>query len=88
MKKNQYLKKLSGVVLMAFTLLGTPSIRHWVDTANAADEVLLKATDLERINPGTEAPDFNLESEDKSWVKLSSYQNHKNVVLIFYRGYW
>ena len=52
---------------------------------NAAD---LKPTDLERIQTGTSAPDFTLESVEGEWVKLSSYQNKKNVILVFYRGNW
>jgi hypothetical protein len=87
MAKNQHLK-IFLTVLIWFVFSGILSIQPVIETANAADTSELKATDLDRINPGTEAPDFNLESIDKAMVKLSSYQNRKNVVLIFYRGYW
>lgn len=48
----------------------------------------LKPTDLERIQIGTPPPDFNLESVDGNWMKLTNYKNKKNVILVFYRGYW
>jgi cytochrome oxidase Cu insertion factor (SCO1/SenC/PrrC family) len=55
---------------------------------SAASSGGLNPTDLERIQIGASAPDFNLESVDGEWVKLSNYQNKKNVILVFYRGNW
>jgi hypothetical protein len=46
------------------------------------------ATDLERVHPGIPAPDFTLESVDTAPVTLSGYRGSKNVVLVFFRGYW
>ncbi len=37
---------------------------------------------------GSPAPDFTLESKDGGTVTLSSFHDRKNVVLVFYRGYW
>jgi hypothetical protein len=48
----------------------------------------LPPSDLERVRVGLSAPDFTLESMDGNLVALSSYQGKKNVVLVFYRGYW
>lgn len=48
----------------------------------------LPATDLERVKPGGEAPDFTLEDQDGRLVTLSSFRDKKTVVLVFYRGYW
>jgi hypothetical protein len=45
------------------------------------------AIDLNRISVGSTAPDFELPSPSGSKLKLSSLRG-KNVVLIFYRGYW
>jgi cytochrome oxidase Cu insertion factor (SCO1/SenC/PrrC family) len=56
--------------------------------AKTADTNPLQATDLERVAVGSEAPDFTLESSDGRTVTLSSFRNRKNVVLVFYRGYW
>ncbi len=48
----------------------------------------LAATDLERVSVGTEAPLFTLESYDGDPVELASFRGQKNVVLVFYRGFW
>ena len=45
-------------------------------------------TDLNRIKVGQSAPDFTLEDVDGKAVTLSSFQDKKSVVLVFYRGYW
>lgn len=44
--------------------------------------------DLNRVNPGTEAPDFTLENHDGKTITLSENRGKKSVVLVFYRGYW
>ncbi len=48
----------------------------------------LPPTDLGRVAVGSPAPDFTLESKDGGTVTLSSFRDRKNVVLVFYRGYW
>jgi cytochrome oxidase Cu insertion factor (SCO1/SenC/PrrC family) len=48
----------------------------------------LPPTELSRVSVGTAAPDFTLISKDKEPVTLSSFEGDKNVVLVFYRGYW
>lgn len=40
------------------------------------------------VHEGTAAPDFSLVSLNGDTVKLSDYRGRKNVVLVFYRGYW
>ena len=87
MEKKQY-RNIFFTVLIWVVLSGILSIQPVIDKANAADTAELKATDLERINPGDSSPDFSLESIDRSLIKLSSFQNRKDIVLIFYRGYW
>jgi peroxiredoxin len=37
---------------------------------------------------GDLAPDFSLESYDDGIITLSSYRGQKDVVLVFYRGWW
>ena len=56
--------------------------------ADSGSEGNLPATDLNRVVEGVQAPDFTLESADKEQITLSSYRDKKNVVLVFYRGYW
>lgn len=36
------------------------------------------------ISPGTEAPDFELDSHQDQKVKLSDFRGKKNVLLVFY----
>jgi hypothetical protein len=48
----------------------------------------LPGTDLERIQVGDLAPDFSLVSLGGPVVTLSDFRGEKNVVLVFYRGYW
>jgi len=52
------------------------------------DGASLLPTDLGRVAVGSPAPDFTLESKDGGTVTLSSFRDRKNVVLVFYRGYW
>jgi cytochrome oxidase Cu insertion factor (SCO1/SenC/PrrC family) len=52
------------------------------------DGLDLPATDLDRVHEGTPAPDFTLLSIDNRPITLSSFRGRKNVVLVFYRGYW
>lgn len=47
----------------------------------------LSPTNLNRVVPGMLAPDFELPSSAGGNLRLSSLRG-KNVVLVFYRGYW
>jgi len=48
----------------------------------------LAETDLERVVVGKVAPDFTLAKMGGGTATLSSMRGKKNVVLVFYRGYW
>jgi len=48
----------------------------------------LPGTDLERVRVGDLAPDFALASLDGPTVTLSDFRDNRNVILVFYRGYW
>lgn len=48
----------------------------------------LSATDIDRVSVGTMAPDFTLAKFGGGTTSLSSLRGKKNVVLVFYRGYW
>jgi cytochrome oxidase Cu insertion factor (SCO1/SenC/PrrC family) len=48
----------------------------------------LAPTDLNRIRVGQPAPDLTLEDAEGKAIALSSFQDKKSVVLVFYRGYW
>lgn len=45
------------------------------------------ASDLERVKVGTAPPDFELPAAGGKKVSLASLKG-KNLVLVFYRGYW
>lgn len=47
----------------------------------------LSPYDLDRVQAGDLAPDFRLEDQDGAVHQLSAYRG-RNVVLVFYRGYW
>ena len=53
-----------------------------------ADGRDLAPTEIERVAVGTRAPDFTLRNLDGATTTLSSFRGKKNVVLVFYRGYW
>ena len=48
----------------------------------------LSRTDLNRVVPGTLAPDFSLKAMNGEPYSLSSYRGNKFVVLVFYRGHF
>ncbi|MBI4465269.1 MAG: redoxin domain-containing protein [Acidobacteria bacterium] len=52
------------------------------------DGEVLAPTEVDRINVGVVAPDFQLMDEQGTIHKLSDYRGKKNVVLVFYRGNW
>lgn len=53
-----------------------------------ADGANLPPTDLDRVQVGQPAPHFTLEDEKGATVTLAQFREHKNVVLVFYRGHW
>ena len=53
-----------------------------------ADGRDLPPTDLERVQAGDLAPDFSLASLAGPTVTLSDFRGAKNVILVFYRGWW
>jgi peroxiredoxin (alkyl hydroperoxide reductase subunit C) len=44
--------------------------------------------DLGRVKVGDPAPDFTLEALDGRFFTLSDYRGKKNIILVFYRGWW
>lgn len=48
----------------------------------------LPPTEIERVKVGDPAPDFTLARYGGGTVTLSSLRGRKQVVLVFYRGYW
>lgn len=48
----------------------------------------MSPTEIDRVAVGTAAPDFTLAKMGGGTTTLSSFRGKKNVVLVFYRGYW
>ncbi len=48
----------------------------------------LPPADTGRIQVGDVAPDFSLESYAYGVITLSGYRRQKDVILVFYRGWW
>jgi len=48
----------------------------------------LPPADTGRVAVGDLAPDFSLASYDDGVVTLSGFRGSKDVVLVFYRGWW
>ena len=41
-----------------------------------------------KIKPGDFVPDFSAQDENSKIKKLSDLRGKKNLILIFFRGYW
>jgi len=68
-------------------LLGMMRAAVFLLATLAGGQVAPAPADLNRVIAGTLAPDFELPSASGGRLRLSSLRG-KNVVLVFYRGYW
>ena len=84
--KDEIMKKIVFSLLLLFTACSATVCAQRADSTR--EEAGLSPTDLDRVHVGIQAPDFTLESSEGEQVTLSSYRGKKNVVLVFYRGYW
>lgn len=80
--------KTAVVVILLFLLHVAVSFAQSGGPFGPKDGVNLPPTALDRVSVSTVAPDFTLESRDGQAITLSSYRERKNVILVFYRGYW
>ena len=48
----------------------------------------LPPADTGRVSVGDRAPDFSLDSHADGVLTLSDYRGTKDVILVFYRGWW
>jgi cytochrome oxidase Cu insertion factor (SCO1/SenC/PrrC family) len=55
--------------------------------ALAPAQTVLAPSDLSRVTVGAKAPDFELPAANGQKVSLASLRG-KNIILVFYRGYW
>lgn len=82
---GENMKKMCIGLLLLFTMSCAIGQDKRLGPVDGQD---LPPVDIERVSVGTAAPDFTLESKDGSLVTLSSFKGKKNIVLVFYRGYW
>jgi peroxiredoxin Q/BCP len=75
------------LLIWSVLLLLTPPSVFSQGALGPVDRLFLSPYDLNRIVPGVMAPDFRLQDQDGRVHQLSQYRG-KNVVLVFYRGYW
>jgi peroxiredoxin len=64
------------------------SVTAPITTPTTSPTIDPRVTDLERVKPGMAAPDFSLTNHDGVTYRLSDYRGKKNVVLVFYRGFF
>ena len=79
------------VALMGVTvvlILGTWVVMGSEPRLGPHDGSDLPAVDTGRVAIGDVAPDFSLMSYAGTVTTLSDFRGDKNVVLVFYRGYW
>ena len=79
------MKKMCMGLLLLFAASGAIGQDKRLGPADGQD---LTPVDMDRVSIGVAAPDFTLESKDGALVTLSSFKGKKNIVLVFYRGYW
>ncbi len=82
---------LTSTALTLAACAGDPSQEAPQDrevTLGPVDGHELAPTDLERVRAGDAAPDFSLASLDGPVLTLSDFRGQRNVVLVFYRGWW
>ena len=71
-----------------FSALAQPVLAQTRMALGPSDGRDLTATEIERVTVGARAPDFTLTTMSGGTVTLSQFRGRKNVVLVFYRGFW
>jgi len=76
---------LAAAIAAAFVACAPDAPRLALGPVDGRD---LAPADTGRVGLGDVAPDFSLESYDDGIVTLSDYRGQKDVILVFYRGWW
>lgn len=86
-------RHLARIAVLPLVLTALPSAQ--AQSATKAGVTLgpvdgrdLEGTAIDRVAVGAPAPDFTLGTYGGGTLTLSSLRAKKNVVLVFYRGYW
>jgi len=61
-----------------------------ISITNIKGQILADTVSYEniKITPGDVVPDFSAQDENSKIKKLSDLRGKKNLMLIFFRGYW
>ena len=86
-------KGLTGPVLAFLGIGVVVLVGMWVMLASEPrlgpqDGFDLPGVDTGRVAVGDVAPDFSLVNYEGAITTLSDFRRDKNVILVFYRGYW
>ena len=87
-------KGVMGTVLAVAGVAGAVIVGVWAMGESEPrplgphDGLELPGVDSGRVAVGDVAPDFSLLSYAGTVTTLSDFRRDKNVVLVFYRGYW
>ncbi|MEO8450701.1 MAG: hypothetical protein ABI647_12965 [Gemmatimonadota bacterium] len=76
------------VPLATLVALATTALAAQQPTLGPKDGAGMAPTDTGRVTVGGMAPDFTLDALVGPPITLSQFREHKNVVLVFYRGHW
>ena len=86
MKRFDWKSHLQVAAILLLALLAPPRLLSQ-GALGPVDGLVLPPYDLKRVVAGDMAPDFRLQDQDGKVHQLSQYRG-RNVVLVFYRGYW
>ena len=87
-------KGVVGTILAVVGVAAAVAVGVWVMGESEPrplgphDGLDLPGVDSGRVAVGDVAPDFSLLSYEGTVTTLSDFRRDKNVVLVFYRGYW
>ena len=77
----------AGSIVVAASCV-TPALAQQRPALGPTEGREMAATDIDRVAIGQRAPDFTLARMGGGTTTLSSFRGRKNVVLVFYRGFW
>ena len=86
--RNRVMKGMALLGVAAVLALGTWLVRGSEPRLGPRDGLDLPGVDTGRVAVGDIAPDFSLMTYTGRVTTLSDFRGEKNVVLVFFRGYW
>jgi cytochrome oxidase Cu insertion factor (SCO1/SenC/PrrC family) len=82
------MKSFLAVMAALFVVMPAATANAQKDMLGPKDGAGLEPVDTGRVTVGSAAPDFTLASLTGQRISLSDYRGKKNIILVFYRGYW